>query len=49
MVRDTILNTVNKYKLIDPNDIVVVAVSGGPDSMCLLDNLFYLKVVYTVD
>ena len=43
MVRDTILNTVNKYKLIDPNDIVVVAVSGGPDSMCLLDNLFYLR------
>lgn len=43
MIRDTILNTINKYNLINPNDIIVVAVSGGPDSMCLLDNLFYLK------
>ena len=43
MVRETILNTIKKYNLIDPNDIIVVAVSGGPDSMCLLDNLVYLK------
>lgn len=43
MVRETILNTINKYNLINPDDIIVVAVSGGPDSMCLLDNLISLK------
>lgn len=43
MVRETILNTINKYNLINPDDVIVVAVSGGPDSMCLLDNLIYLK------
>ena len=43
MVRETILNTINKYNLINPDDTIVVAVSGGPDSMCLLDNLISLK------
>ena len=43
MVRETILDTISKYNLIDPGDIIVVAVSGGPDSMCLLDNLVYLE------
>lgn len=43
MVKDTILDTINKYNLISPDDIIVVAVSGGPDSMCLLDNLVNLK------
>lgn len=43
MVKETILNTINKYNLISPGDIIVVAVSGGPDSMCLLDNLINLK------
>ena len=31
MVRETILDTISKYNLIDPGDIIVVAVSGGPD------------------
>lgn len=43
MVRDTILETIKKYNLIGSNDTVVVAVSGGPDSMCLLDNLINLQ------
>lgn len=43
MVRDTILNTINKYNLINSDDVIIVAVSGGPDSMCLLDNLYNLK------
>ena len=34
-VRDTIL----QYAMTDPGDLVLVAVSGGPDSMCLLDVL----------
>ena len=43
MVKETILNTIKKYNLIEPNDTITVAVSGGPDSMCLLDNLIELK------
>lgn len=43
MTREKILQTIKKYNLIEPNDVVVVAVSGGPDSMCLLDNLLSLK------
>ena len=43
MLRDKVLETIKKYNLIEENDVIVVAVSGGPDSMCLLDNLVYLK------
>lgn len=43
MIRDKILQTIKKYNLIQENDVIIVAVSGGPDSMCLLDNLLYLK------
>ncbi|MGN1327390.1 MAG: tRNA lysidine(34) synthetase TilS [Clostridia bacterium] len=43
MVRDKILETVEKYNLIEKDDVLLVAVSGGPDSMCLLDNLVNLK------
>ena len=43
MVRKIILDTIKKYNLINKDDVVVVAVSGGPDSMCLLDNLVNLQ------
>lgn len=43
MIEETILNTIKRYNLIEPNDIIIVAVSGGPDSMCLLNNLIELK------
>ena len=39
MVRETILNTINKYNLINPDDTIVVAVSGGPDSIAMLNIL----------
>ena len=38
-----ILQTIKKYSLIQTNDIIVVAVSGGPDSISLLDVLNKLK------
>ena len=47
MVKETILNTIKKYNLIEPNDTIIVAVSGGPDSMCLLDNLIELEARIT--
>ena len=43
MITDKIENTIKKYNLIEENDVIIVAVSGGPDSMCLLDNLIKLK------
>lgn len=38
-VRDTI----SKYNMMSSGDLVVIAVSGGPDSVCLLDMLFKLR------
>lgn len=38
-----IKETIEKYNLINENDKVVVAVSGGPDSITLLDALYKLK------
>ncbi len=38
-----VIRTIQKYKLIHENDKIVIAVSGGPDSMCLLEILRKLK------
>ncbi len=40
---EKILTTINKYNLIQKGDKIVIGVSGGPDSMCLLDSLYCLK------
>ena len=42
-VYEQVLNSINKYNLIDKKDRVVVGVSGGPDSICLLHVLNSLK------
>ena len=42
-IEKQVLNTINKYNLIKENDKIIVAVSGGPDSMCLLDILYSLS------
>lgn len=43
MLEDKVLETIKKYNLIQELDTVIVAVSGGPDSMCLLNSLYNLK------
>lgn len=35
--------TIDHYRMVAPRDRVVVAVSGGPDSVCLLDVLYRLR------
>jgi len=43
MLKDEVLKTIKKYNLIENGDKIVVGVSGGPDSICLLHVLYSLK------
>ena len=42
-MKQKILQTIKKYNLIEENDSIVIGVSGGPDSICLLHVLNELK------
>ena len=42
-MEEKVLKTIQKYKLIESGDKIIVPVCGGPDSMCLLDVLRKLK------
>lgn len=43
MLKDKVLDTIKKYNLIQNDDKIVVGVSGGPDSICLVDILNDIK------
>lgn len=43
MLEEKVLNTINKYNMIQSGDGIVIGVSGGPDSMALLNILNNLK------
>jgi len=45
-VMDRVRETIQRYGLLTPGDRVVVGVSGGPDSLCLLHLLCCLSVRY---
>jgi len=40
---DKVLETIKKYNMINNKDKIVVGVSGGPDSVCLLHILCKLR------
>lgn len=40
---DKVLGTIKKHKLINTGDTIIVGVSGGPDSICLLDILHSVR------
>lgn len=42
-MKNTIIDTIKKYHLIENGDKLVVGVSGGPDSICLLNNLYEIR------
>ena len=43
MLKEQVIDTIKKYNLIEENDSVIIGVSGGPDSICLLHILNELK------
>ena len=43
MLEEKVLNTIKKYELIENGNTIVIGVSGGPDSMALLNILISLK------
>ena len=42
-------STINKYCMLIPKDRVVVGVSGGPDSICLLHILYEIKEEFQIE
>lgn len=41
-------NTIDKNKMVSKGESIIVALSGGPDSMCLLHALYSLKEKYNI-
>ena len=48
-MEEKILDTINKYNLIESGDKIVLGVSGGPDSVCMLVCLNKLKAKLNFD
>lgn len=49
MIKERILDTIQKYNLIESNEKIICGVSGGPDSICMLDILRQIKETLNFD
>ena len=49
MIFEKMLSTIKKYNLIEKGDKIVLGLSGGPDSVCLLHLLNRLKDVLDIE
>lgn len=49
MIFEKVLGTINKYNLIENGDRIVLGLSGGPDSICLLHILYRLKEILNIE
>ncbi|MCC0628326.1 MULTISPECIES: tRNA lysidine(34) synthetase TilS [unclassified Clostridioides] len=49
MIFDKVLSTINKHNLIQKGDKIVLGLSGGPDSVCLLHVLNRLKKDFNIE
>ena len=49
MLEEKVMQTINKYKMLEKGDKVVIGVSGGPDSMTLLNILNNLKEKWNIN
>ena len=43
MIINSVRQTIKRENLIEKNDKILIALSGGPDSICLLDIMIKLK------
>ncbi|MFN3480593.1 MAG: ATP-binding protein, partial [Thermodesulfovibrionales bacterium] len=46
---DEVKRTIRKYSMLSPGDAVLVGLSGGPDSVCLLHVLSRLRDEMSLD
>ena len=48
-LEEKVLDTIKKYNLIKENDTIVIGVSGGPDSITLLNVLYNLREILKIN
>ena len=49
MIFEKVLDTINRHNLIEKGDKIVLGISGGPDSVCLLHILNRLKEQFDIE
>jgi tRNA(Ile)-lysidine synthase len=47
-VLERVTKTAREHGMFEPGDTVLVLVSGGPDSVCLLSSLWYLRRLFKI-
>ena len=51
MIKEKVLETITKYNLLESGDKIVLGVSGGPDSISMLDIFYKIKIekIYDIE